>query len=108
MIRKRHGVGVAALEGKLYAAGGNDGTKRLSSAERYDPKTNTWEKIADMTTIRAPVGLVAMGGQLYAVGGSDGTSKLASVERYDVMANKWELLSASLGSKRSAHGIAAL
>ena len=49
MAAARQAVGVAALNGKLYAVGGfNDGS--LNSVERYDPATNAWEAVAPMAT----------------------------------------------------------
>ena len=41
-VRSCHSA--AVLDGKLYVAGGYDGDDNdLSSVERYDPATNTWE-----------------------------------------------------------------
>ena len=37
--RRRH-VGVACLDGKLYAVGGHDGNQHLNTVECYDPKVN--------------------------------------------------------------------
>ena len=63
---------MAALEGKLYAAGGYDGTHSLSSVEVFDPQTNAWTELAPMSTTRKEFGLVAAQGQLYAAGGYGG------------------------------------
>lgn len=35
MSKRRCGVGVAVLDGLLYAVGGHDGTSYLNSVERY-------------------------------------------------------------------------
>jgi len=40
MAIQRSRVGVAILDGKLYAIGGFDGNVRLNDVERYDPSTN--------------------------------------------------------------------
>ena len=40
----------AVLDGKLYVTGGR--YLGLSSVERYDPATNTWEVVASMSTVR--------------------------------------------------------
>ena len=45
MNEKRCYVSSAELGGYLYAIGGFNGTERLKSAERYDPKTNQWSFI---------------------------------------------------------------
>jgi len=44
----REGVGVGVLDGVLYAVGGEDGSKTLSSVEVYRPSTGVWTTIADM------------------------------------------------------------
>jgi N-acetylneuraminic acid mutarotase len=48
MSTSRSTVGVAVLDGKLYAVGGRDGCSCLSSAEVYDPHTNKWTMISSM------------------------------------------------------------
>lgn len=53
MQNRRGGVGVAALDGYLYAVGGNDGTTSLLTAERYNPHTNKWTMVAKMNRRRA-------------------------------------------------------
>ena len=42
MTTARSTVGVAVLNGRLYAVGGRDGSACLSSVECYDPHTNKW------------------------------------------------------------------
>ena len=49
--RRRH-VGVCAVDGRVYAVGGHDGTLHLNSAEVFDPRTNRWEPLAPMNTFR--------------------------------------------------------
>ena len=38
----RSELGLAMLDGCVYAVGGWEGTSRLDSVERFDPETNTW------------------------------------------------------------------
>ncbi len=38
----KNAVGLAMLDGFVYAVGGWEGSSRLDSVERYDPETNTW------------------------------------------------------------------
>ena len=52
MATARNSVGVAVLDGKLYAVGGYGGGQ-LSSVERYDPATNAWQAVAPMATARS-------------------------------------------------------
>lgn len=48
MGTSRSTVGVAVLDGKLYAVGGRDGCSCLNSAEAYDPHTNKWTFVSSM------------------------------------------------------------
>lgn len=40
----------------LYAVGGFDGVRRLSSVERYDPETDTWSEVAPLNRPRSGAG----------------------------------------------------
>lgn len=46
------------VPGKLYAVGGYDGASRqcLSTVEQYNPATNEWTYVADMSTRRSGAG----------------------------------------------------
>ena len=85
----RTSVGVAVLDGFLYAVGGQDGVSCLNHVERFDPKENKWTKVSSMMTRRLGVAVAVLNGYLYAIGGSDGQSPLNSVERYDPQKNQW-------------------
>ena len=41
-------LGLAMLDGHVYAVGGWEGSSRLDSVERYDPETNTWSPVASL------------------------------------------------------------
>ena len=43
----------------IYAVGGRDDTTELSSAERYNPQTNTWQPVVAMTSRRSGVGYMS-------------------------------------------------
>lgn len=45
MLMKRCRLGVAILNGKLYACGGYDGSTFLQTVEEYDPQTDKYECI---------------------------------------------------------------
>jgi hypothetical protein len=58
MQQARAGLGVAAVNGKIYAIGGTSGTKTLlGTNEVYDPKTNTWSTKAPLPTPRYDFGI---------------------------------------------------
>ena len=98
----RYGMGVATLNGYIYAAGGW-GTGNLQSVERYDATANTWVNVSPLLVGRGGPGATALNGLLYVVGG-DG---LSSAERYDPTTNTWTYV-ASLGIVRHSLGVAAL
>jgi N-acetylneuraminic acid mutarotase len=77
--------GVEVLGGKIYFAGGKDGSSAKNIAERYDPVTNTWETLAPMLASRNGVATAVLDGKLYAIGGQ----YLSSVEIYDPTTGVW-------------------
>lgn len=89
MQSRRCRLGVATLNGKLYACGGYDGNSFLKSVEEYDPHENTWKYVAQMNVKRSRVALAANMGKLWAIGGYDGESNLSTVEVYDPESDTW-------------------
>ena len=59
------GVGVAVLDGLLYAVGGFDSENRLRTVECYFPESNDWKYIASMNTPRSGAGVSALNGYAY-------------------------------------------
>ena len=76
------------INGKIYAIGGktNQGseTAPLNSVERYDPETNKWTTISQMSDGRYDFQTVVINGKIYAIGGNINT-----VEEYNAETNKW-------------------
>ena len=97
MSTSRLGVGVASLNGSLYAVGGSDGESPLATMEqsvpqspqyipcsthcRYDPAKDEWSEVCPMAVPRKHLGLAVLDGLLYAAGGRNHTTELSSVER---------------------------
>lgn len=52
MTTARSRVGVAVVNGLLYAIGGYDGQLRLSTVEVYNPETDTWARAGSMNSKR--------------------------------------------------------
>lgn len=92
MLNRRCRLGVACLNGKLYAAGGYDGNSFLKSVECYDPSTDTWSSVCSMNVKRSRVALAANMGKLWAIGGYDGESNLSTVEVYDATTDSWSFV----------------
>uniref|UniRef100_UPI003467EED4 SAKe6DEtal n=1 Tax=synthetic construct TaxID=32630 RepID=UPI003467EED4 len=115
MLTRRIGVGVAVLNGRIYAVGGYDGSPdghtHLNSVEAYDPETDTWSPVAPMNTRRSGVGVAVLDGHIYAVGGShgspDGSIHHNSVERYEPERDEWHLVAPML-TRRIGVGVAVL
>ena len=68
MIEHRSSVGVGVLDGLLYAVGGYNGQTTVNTVERYNPRTEEWTMISEMTAARSMLGVASLNGQLYAVG----------------------------------------
>lgn len=52
MTTARSRVGVAVVNGLLYAIGGYDGQLRLSTVEVYNPEMDSWSKVESMNSKR--------------------------------------------------------
>jgi RTX calcium-binding nonapeptide repeat (4 copies)/Galactose oxidase, central domain/Kelch motif len=114
----RAGAAAAPLpDGRVLVAGGNDpGVGELSSAEVFDPATNTFSSagIGSMSVPRAgaaaaplPDGRVLVAGGIYSDGSgqASGTSYLSSAEVFDPTTNTFS--SAGIGSMTVPRGGAA-
>uniref|UniRef100_A0A5F9DAB1 Kelch like family member 18 n=1 Tax=Oryctolagus cuniculus TaxID=9986 RepID=A0A5F9DAB1_RABIT len=104
MTTARSRVGVAVVNGLLYAIGGYDGQLRLSTVEAYNPETDTWTRVGSMNSKRSAMGTVVLDGQIYVCGGYDGNSSLNSVETYSPETDKWTVVT-PMSSNRSAAGV---
>ncbi|XP_075528142.1 uncharacterized protein LOC142560156 isoform X2 [Dermacentor variabilis] len=102
----RHRLGLAALDGLLYAVAGSHGTNCLSSVERYDPSTNAWTSVAGLSLPRYGLGAAVVRRRLYAVGGCDSATKFGLVERYCPERDRWDVV-APLKVPRSGAGTVA-
>jgi len=88
-----HHVAVAAVDGKLYAAGGYraPGLTPVNTLYAYDPETDQWTRRADLPDARGGLAAAVIGDKLYAVGGARGRS-LADAAAYDPETDHWETL----------------
>ena len=109
MPTKRSHPGVAALDKKIYVAGGSVGRQPMSSVDCYDLDTNTWSQVANMNIARHNHSLVSPHGRLCAIGGEDDIhGVIDSVEVYDPDTNTWTLLQHKLDDGRVLHTRAVL
>ena len=87
----RRNLWTAALNGKIYAVGGNPGSSGgLRTLEVYDPATDTWEAKASMSRARGGLSVSEAMGKIYAIGGMTGpSSSFTTVEEYDPTTDTW-------------------
>ncbi|XP_046617828.1 kelch-like ECH-associated protein 1B isoform X3 [Neodiprion virginianus] len=103
----RNRVGVAVMDGVLYAVGGSAGAEYHNSVECYDPDQDTWTNVKPMHTKRLGVGVAVVNRLLYAIGGFNGTHRLSSVECYHPENDEWTMVS-PMRCCRSGSGVASL
>ena len=87
----RSELGLAMLDGCVYAVGGWEGTSRLDSVERFDPETNTWADVPSLKMAVTSPAVVAHDGALYVTGGAileDGDG-IELVQKYDTKTGAW-------------------
>lgn len=51
---------MVAIDGFIYAIGGNDGSSSLNAVEQYDPRINKWIIVSSMNTRRSSVGAAVL------------------------------------------------
>ena len=112
----RGALAAVALDGRLYAIGGERRVQDGGPAEYesvadvavYDPAADRWDALPPLQHARNHLGAAAIGGRLYAVGGRDAASWLLSyLEEYDPATRTWRER-APLPTGRSGHATAAL
>jgi hypothetical protein len=110
----RHHVASAALDGKMYVAGGRDSTDHSSDEfDRYDPVAEKWEVLPHLPLGAATMGMVAVDGQIVIAGGEDqvnwengGGWVTPTSWAFDPKTNEWHRLP-DMAIERRAQGLAA-
>jgi N-acetylneuraminic acid mutarotase len=90
MPTERSSVGVAVVDGKIYAIGGYNGTA-LNTNEMYNPSTDTWTTKTPMPTARYDVGIAVVDGKIFVIGGNILYDVWTTRnEVYDPVTDTWE------------------
>ncbi|MCB0835491.1 MAG: T9SS type A sorting domain-containing protein [Bacteroidetes bacterium] len=105
LARQRGSGGTVVYNGKIYWTGGlTDGHNGgwVTWTDVFDPKTNTWAKLADAPRERDHFQAVLVGDKIYTAagrrtgdGGSSFDSTIAEVDIYDIPTDTWSTLPAS-------------
>jgi N-acetylneuraminic acid mutarotase len=91
MHEARSGLGVAVVNGKIYAIGGSTENGLVGINEAYDPETNMWTYRKPMPTPRANFHLEVVQNKIYCLGGdTDNATKTLANEVYDPATDTWE------------------
>ena len=109
MHEPRGGLGVAVVNGKVYAIGGSNQSGLypanirggfVGTNEEYDPVTDTWTYRSPMPTPRSDFAIAVYNNKIYCMGGVVGTEKVDVVfsrfvtsavnEVYDPATDTWE------------------
>ena len=85
---------------RIYVVGGFRNLTYLRCAEFYDPLTNLWTNIAQMTKPRSNPCVVTLNGFIYAIGGLAKRKLLSSAEKYDSVTNSWTMLEEEMFEKK--------
>jgi hypothetical protein len=93
MHQARLGLCAVAVNGKIYAIGGNPGNGATGTNEEYDPATDTWTFKSSMPTPRYAFGVAVYQNRIYCFGGKTaGNSAVNVTEVYDSLTDTWQTL----------------
>ena len=93
LLRARGASGVATLEGRIYAVGGQSGGTLFRDAEVYDPDEDSWAELPPMPTARNHLAAAGLDGHLFAISGRAAGLR-AAVESFDPDTLQWTTRSA--------------
>jgi N-acetylneuraminic acid mutarotase len=85
MPTARARLGVAVVDGKIYAIGGGTWIDYFGTNEMYDPVTNIWTTKSSMPTPRTSFGIAVVDNKIYCIGGGIGVNEV-----YDPTTDTWE------------------
>jgi hypothetical protein len=90
MQTARDGLGVAVVNGKIYAIGGFTENGVVGTNEEYDPETDTWTFKKPMPTPRQLFAVAVYQNKIYCLGGTTDDSHYSNViDVYDPATDRW-------------------
>lgn len=100
--------GTAVVNGQIYVLGGqlgiDSGSTHLKSSWKYDPRTNTWTRLADLPQKRSHLSpcTVVVGTRIYTFGGEyEFNVDVSTVTEYDTLTNTYRNLTSLPGARGS-------
>jgi N-acetylneuraminic acid mutarotase len=105
----RSELGLAIVDGCVYAVGGSNGERRLATVERYDPTLNNWKYCSPMKIAISSPAVCSLSGLLFVIGGSffDNDDVIDLVQVYNPASDCWKEL-APMITPRCGAGACAL
>lgn len=91
MLTSRSELGLALIDGYIYACGGSNGESRLNTIERYSINENKWSLVATMQVGVTSPACCALNGYLYIAGGAvlEEGDAVDLVMRFDPRTCEW-------------------
>ena len=80
--------GVGVLRDQIYFVGGSSGDGHGKIGHKYNPISNEWSDLPNMSTAREGVAVATRGDSLYAIGGYNGSVQ-SEVEIFDAVSGSW-------------------
>ena len=109
MITPRKRFASTTVDGKLYVFGGSDGHRRLSTAEMFDPETNSWTELKNMRQPRNGCSCAAIGHNIYVIGGMIGNGERSTTgEIFNTIKKTWSKLPGEMSVPRDQHASVAV
>jgi len=105
----RQELGVGTVGGLVYVVGGIlENRSATARADRYDPVSNTWERIDDIPLALHHPNVAGLEGRLFVLGGLDGGFQgVSDCFAFDPLTGDWEGI-ASMPTRRGASATAVL
>lgn len=112
LLVPRYGHSACACKGQIYVMGGDHGGVLIPFAERYDPLSDSWERIPDMPLRVAASRAVCIDEKVYLFGGCDpsvpGDRASDAILMFDPTTNRWTVLAKRMALGRTAFSLAPL
>jgi N-acetylneuraminic acid mutarotase len=104
----REHLGVAAVNGKVYAVGGrlHGLDTNLATFETWAPGARRWKRLPPVPKARGGTGAAAVAGRIVSVGGEELGGTIAEVYAYRVATGMWQRLP-NVPSPRHGLGVVA-